>query len=100
MRGTRTAAILFGIGLLFGCAATVNAQDWSLRAQLLERHTNEAGFTLDDCLKLNIGELITHPLASSALSHVDTEVHKAPHRGVQIELLTPGDFGGTIHFRW
>jgi hypothetical protein len=31
---------------------------------------------------------------------VSDDVHRPPHRGVQLELLCPGDFGATIHFRW
>jgi len=61
---------------------------------------NEMGFTLGDMLDGNILNLVRHPLSPETLSHVGANVHRAPHRGVQFELLTPGDVGGTFHFRW
>ena len=56
--------------------------------------------TLGDMLDRNILVLIRHPLSPETLSHVEENVHRPPHRGVQFELLTPGDVGATIHFRW
>jgi hypothetical protein len=67
---------------------------------MFDTHSNETGFTLGEVLDRKMWALARHPLASEALSRVGDDAHRAPHRGVQVELLTPGDIGVTVHFRW
>jgi hypothetical protein len=68
----------------------------------LRTETNESGFTLGDLFDQAIWAAVRHPLvlAPAGLDHVEENVRRPPRRGVQFELLTPGDFGATVHFRW
>lgn len=61
---------------------------------------NENGFTLGDLLNQNFWVAATHPLAMNPLKQIGVDVHRAPRAGIQLELLTPGDAGVTIHVRW
>ena len=100
MSVVRAAVVIFAIGLT-PCAAAVSwAEGAPSIKEMVARSTNETGFTLEDLLRLNIGELVRHPLTANTLSRVSGDVHKAPRRGVQFELLTPGDIGATVHLRW
>lgn len=67
---------------------------------VLHADSNERGFTLDDMLDGKLLAIARHPLTPTALSQIGTTVHQAPQRGIQFELLTPGDIGATMHFRW
>ena len=67
---------------------------------MLDPDSNERGFTVGDVLDMNIWQLARSPLSPETLSRVSDDVHRPPQRGVQLELLCPGDFGATIHFRW
>jgi hypothetical protein len=67
---------------------------------MLDPDANERGFTIGGLLEMNIRQLARGPLSPQMLSRVSDDVHRPPHRGVQLELLCPGDFGATIHFRW
>ncbi len=91
---------MMGIGLavLSATASWANERPGAKRALL--HHSNESGVTVGDVLELNIWQLARNPLSPETLSRVSVEVHRPPRRGVQFELLTPGDFGATIHFRW
>jgi hypothetical protein len=64
------------------------------------RHTNETGFTLGELLDKKLWALARHPFAPETFNHVSDDAKRPPHPGVQVELVTPGDFGVTIHFRW
>ena len=70
-----------------------NVELWTLEP-------NESGFTLGDLLDQTLWALVRHPLTPAGLSRIEQNVHRPPHRGVQFELLTPGDIGATVHFRW
>jgi len=61
---------------------------------------NETGFTLGELLDPKLWVLARHPLSPETMEHVSVDAHQAPHRGIQFELFTPGDFGATIHIRW
>ena len=67
---------------------------------VLAQHVNETGFTLGELLDRKLWVLARHPFAPETLSHVSDDAQRHPLRGVQIELLTPGDIGLTVHFRW
>jgi len=62
--------------------------------------TNESGFTLADLVDRRTLAMANSPLSPETMSRVSENVHRPPHRGIQFELLTPGDFGATLHFRW
>jgi hypothetical protein len=65
---------------------------------ILDPDSNERGFTISGVLALNVtGSPLLSP---ETMSRVSDDVHRPPQRGVQLELLCPGDFGATIHFRW
>ena len=61
---------------------------------------NETGFTLGELLDRNFWEAARNPLSPATLDRISVDAHRPPHRGIQFELLTPGDFGATIHIRW
>ncbi len=79
---------------------TSRAESFRKQSSLMLNGGNEAGFTLGDLLQLQIWQIVTHPLTTSPLDQVNEAVHKPPQRGLQFELLTPGDFGATVHYRW
>ena len=61
---------------------------------------NETGFTLGEIIDRHLWLMARHPLATNAMGRVGADAHRAPLPGIQFELLTPGDFGATVHFRW
>lgn len=61
--------------------------------------TNERGFTLD-MFDSKLWALARHPLSPASMDQFGAAVHKPPVRGIQIELLTPGDFGLSLHLYW
>ncbi len=67
---------------------------------MLDPDSNERGFTTGGLLEMNVRQLARSPLSPETLSRVSDDVHRPPHRDVQLELLCPGDLGATIHFRW
>jgi hypothetical protein len=67
---------------------------------MLSGQPNEAGFTLGEIVDRHLWILARHPLTPDTLNRVGSDVHRAPLPGIQFELLTPGDFGATVHFRW
>jgi len=90
--------------LTFGClslgSGLAAAQDAPDRAPMAQYESNETGFTLNDILEQRLWTMVGRPLSPGALSRIDDNVHRAPGRGVQFELLSPGDFGATVHIRW
>jgi hypothetical protein len=93
---------LAAAGLMLGGAATGRAIERPTADPMVlaSATINETGFTLGNVLSHNLWTLAKHPLARQTLSAVTTAVHQAPRRGIQVELLTPGDFGATLHIRW
>jgi len=67
---------------------------------IVAQHVNESGFTLGELLDRKLWALARHPFALETLGHVSDDAQRHPLRGVQIELLTPGDIGVTVHLRW
>ena len=61
--------------------------------------TNERGFTLD-MFDSKLWALARHPLSPASMDQFGDAVHQPPTRGFQVELLTPGDFGVSIHLYW
>lgn len=100
--------ILFAIGASLGMAcasagvsrAEPQTQPPYAKTVLLPRPNNENGFTLGELFNSTLWAAVKHPLTPDMLRNVDGDVHRPPHRGVQFELLTPGDIGATVHFRW
>jgi hypothetical protein len=101
----KTALPLFvssalGFALLVYTPGVSGAQVARSPADLTLRSTNEVGLTVGELLDRNIWVLATHALSPDSLNSLSTDVHRPPRRGLQFELLTPGDFGATLHFRW
>jgi hypothetical protein len=88
------------IVVIIGTAAPGWARERSSFRDMLDPDSNERGFTIGGLLEMNIRQLARSPLSPETLSRVSDDVHRPPHRGVQLELLCPGDIGATIHFRW
>ena len=64
---------------------------------ILDPDSNERGFTISSVLAINVtGKPLLSP---ETMNRVGDDVRRPPQRGVQLELLCPGDFGATIHFR-
>ena len=97
-------SLIVSTGWLVGSASASRAEPrWMQRpaTELLRRtEPNEAGFTLGELFDRKLWGVVRHPLTPASLDHVEKDVHRPPPRGVQFELLTPGDIGATIHFRW
>ena len=101
--------LLIAIGGTLLCALATRVQAQSpeiasrilppVRLDLLSRPPNECGFTLGDLLDQKLWSLVQHPLRLGALNQIGESMHRAPHPGVQFEVLTPGA-GITLHFRW
>lgn len=93
-------ALVCGIAvILLHAAPTWGFEPPSIK-DMLNPDSNERGFTVGGVLDLNVWQLARSPLSPETLSRVSDGVHRPPHRGVQLELLSPGDFGATVHFRW
>ena len=99
MKAASTLSLMV-VGLMLMSAGTTWAAERPTFKEMLKPSSNETGFTLDGFLELKIWQLAQSPLSPETMSRVSQDVHKAPHRGIQLELLAPGDFGATIHFRW
>jgi hypothetical protein len=99
MKFAPTPPLLAGLVLILLSAGASSAQMHPREADLLTSPSNETGFTLE-MLDADQWALARHPLALGTMSRVDHDLHCPPQRGIQIELLTPGDAGLTIHFRW
>lgn len=100
MRVGRILPLMLAIGLMLLSAGTSWAGGPPTFRDMLDPDSNEVGFTLDGFLQWNIWQLAQSPLSPETMSRVNEDIHKAPHRGVQVELLSPGDFGVTVHLRW
>lgn len=90
------------IAVVLGCARPGWAEPRTSPpyADLLLRSANETGFTVGELFDHHLWALARHPLAGATLDAVGGVVHHTPQRGLQFELLTPGDFGATLHLRW
>ena len=93
-------SLLLGIAVIVLTAVPGWANDRPSIRDILNPDCNERGFTINGVLDMNIWQLARSPLSPETLSRVSADVHRPPQRGVQLELLAPGDFGATIHFRW
>lgn len=91
---------LVTLGFTFLHAAASAAQARPLTRLVGDEPLNECGFTLGDLVDGKLLALASHPLSPVAMSQIGDTVHQAPKMGVQFELLTPGDIGATVHFRW
>ncbi len=81
-------------------AAPICAQHAPNKARLLNRYAgNERGLTLNFIVDEKMWEWARSP-SKQTLGRIDDQVHRAPQKGIQIEILTPGDFGLTLHYRW
>ena len=100
MKVALRSSINFGIALILLITTPAWAGERPSMRDMLEHDSNERGFTISGVLQLNIWQLARSPLSPETLSRVSDDVHRPPQRGVQLELLSPGDFGATIHFRW
>jgi hypothetical protein len=81
-------------------AAPAAANERPFIKQALKPQTNERGLTVSFFLQSNIRQMVRNPFSPENLSRVSADVQRPPQRGVQVELLTPGDFGVTVHVRW
>ena len=61
--------------------------------------TNERGFTLD-MFDSKLWALARQGLSPASMDQFGAAVHQPPTRGIQVELLTPGDFGVSVHVYW
>ena len=100
MRVVPRALLLIGVASILLGASPGSASDRPSLRDMLKYDSNEEGFTISGLLEMNVGQLARRPLSPETLSRVSADVHRPPQRGVQIELLSPGDFGATVHFRW
>jgi hypothetical protein len=100
MRLALNSSLVFGIVVILLVAAPGWADGRPSFSDMLDQDSNERGFTIGGVLDLNIWQLAHSPLSPETMSRVSADVHRPPQRGVQLELLAPGDFGATIHFRW
>jgi hypothetical protein len=92
--------ILLTLGCLTLSSQVAGAMGPPYDAPWEQYESNESGFTLNDLLEQRLWTLVRAPQSAGILSRIDDNVHRAPARGVQFELLCPGDFGATIHIRW
>ena len=92
IRARREVALKVGATIALDPAAETNL------IQRVRDLTNERGFTLD-MFDSNFWQLAKHPSPAS-IDAFGELVHKPPKRGIQFELLTPGDIGATIHVYW
>jgi hypothetical protein len=100
MCGVTFAALLWSATHVDVAQALPQPPTAHLFTDMLSGESNETGFTLGEILDRRLWTLARHPLAPEALLRVGTDVHRAPRRGIQFELLTPGDVGATVHIRW
>jgi len=92
--------LLMTAPLLLNAAASRAEFQWPPPKDVSMQYTNETGVTVGEIVHERLWSMVRHPLSSNALTHVGEVAHRAPHRGIEFELLTPGDVGATIHFRW
>ena len=71
-----------------------------LCGELQRGPSNKIGFTVGDLFDPKLWVGVKHPQQFHPLDQIDDNIHRVPRPGVQFELLTPGDTGITIHFRW
>ncbi len=90
---------LVAIGFQLLTTAPSHAQVRPVDRPIASEVTNERGFTLD-MFDTKLWALARHPLSPASMSQLGDAVHQAPARGIQVELLTPGDFGVSIHLYW
>lgn len=90
--------VLVTLGFLTLSATASHAQVRPDNRPIVRDLTNERGFTLD-MFDSNFWQLARHPSPAS-MDQFGELVHRPPTRGIQFELLTPGDFGATIHVYW
>jgi len=98
MKAVRFVVLLVSCGFLTLTAAASDAQVRPDNRTIVRDLTNERGFTLD-MFDSNFWQLARHPSPAS-IDQFGELVHRPPTRGIQFELLTPGDFGATIHLYW
>jgi hypothetical protein len=98
-----TRALLFAllviVGMLCARATPSHAQVRPENRPITQNFTNERGFTLD-MFDGKLWALARHPFSPATMDQFGAAVHKPPTRGIQFELLTPGDFGVSMHLYW
>lgn len=100
LKAALRSSVVFGVIAILCVAAPGWAAGRPSFKDMLDPDSNERGFTISGVLELNVWQLARSPLSPETMSRVSADVHRPPQRGVQLELLAPGDFGATIHFRW
>lgn len=100
MKAALKSSIVCGIASILLRAAPSWAGGPPSFKDILDNDSNERGFTISGLMEMNIGQLARSPLSPQTVSRVSDDVHRPPRRGVQLELLCPGNVGATIHFRW
>jgi len=69
-------------------------------AESLRIPVNESGLTLGTVLDDKLWRALLHPQRFELPDNFVSLYHRAPLPGVQLELLTPGFAGLTLHWRW
>ncbi len=64
--------------------------------QMLSNDENESGVTVGS----DLWAAARHPMRPGVISRLGEDSRRPPHEGFQIEILSPGDVGATVHFRW
>ncbi len=99
----RVFITFFLVAAIMESATVVYAQRAPNKFQSLNRYegyeSNERGLTLNFIVNERMWEWARAP-SPQTLSRIDSQVHRAPQKGMQVEILTPGDFGLTLHYRW
>ena len=99
MKHLRLIVLLVSLGLESVHAAASHAQVRPENRPIARDFTNERGFTLD-MFDSQLWTLAQHPLSAASMDRFGDAVHQPPTRGIQFELLTPGDFGLSLHVYW
>ncbi len=82
-------------------AGSVRAQPSQLKIlpkelEAFSSEDNETGVTVGR----DLWAAARHPMRPGVISRLGQDSRRPPHKGFQIELLSPGDVGATVHFRW
>jgi hypothetical protein len=99
MKSAWLFALLLTLGIQSVNATPSHAQVRPDNRPIARDFTNERGFTLD-MFDGKLWALAHDPLSPVTMDQFGAAVHRAPTRGIQFELLTPGDFGVSMHIYW
>ncbi len=97
----RISFIVLALLSCFAGAGSVRAQPSQLKIfpkelEAFSSEDNETGVTVGR----DLWAAARHPMRPGVISQLGQDSRRPPHKGFQIELLSPGDVGATVHFRW